>query len=662
MTITTPVEPAKTFRAGDQIAVSVTKSWLRFALPASALAALAVIGAIIGHQVPSWLDAHVKPWFDSVYRWSQLNNGTNWAFRVVFHPIADAITWGNDKVLWALRTLRWPGVLALIALIGVRTGGRRAAITGVVVFSGCGVLGFWDDTLITVSLMLVAVLIALVIGIPLGIWAGLSTRADRVMRSILDTAQVMPAFCYLLPLVVAFGIGIPPAVVATVIYAVPPAVRLTSLGIRSVAGTSTEVGTSFGCTGPQLLVKVRLPLARRAILLGINQVIMMAFGVVVISALVGTGGLGQDVSDGLAKVDVGMAFAPGLAIVFAAITIDRITTGERSRKRARTSSPSALQAVLDNPRSSAVAAIGAIVAIAVVAKLLKLNDFPTSWNVDVATPVNKAAKWVNDNFRNGVPLVGGTGSFSDFFVIHLLTPMRDLFQAAAWWLIVVTFAAIGWASGGWRLGTVCGACFVGIAALRVWDLAMDTLSQVFVAVFISVALAVPIGIWAGRSDRLERILRPMLDAAQVMPAFVYLVPVIFLFNVGRVPGVIASVIYAIPPGIRLTSLGLRQVPSAPREAALSFGATSRQELMKVQLPLAMRAIMLALNQTIIMVLSMVVIAALIGGGGLGLETVYGLRKGEIGRGMAGGLAIVLLAIVLDRITQAWGSRRSAELR
>jgi glycine betaine/proline transport system permease protein len=258
--------------------------------------------------------------------------------------------------------------------------------------------------------------------------------------------------------------------------------------------------------------------------------------------------------------------------------------------------------------------------------------------------------------------VGGTGSFSDFFVIHLLTPMRDLFQAAAWWLIVVIFAAIGWASGGWRLGTVCAACFVGIGALRVWDLAMDTLSQVFVAVFISVALAVPIGIWAGRSDRLERILRPMLDAAQVMPAFVYLVPVMFLFNVGRVPGVIASVIYAIPPGIRLTSLGLRQVPSAPREAALSFGATSRQELVKVQLPLAMRAIMLALNQTIIMVLSMVVIAALIGGGGLGLETVYGLRKGEIGRGMAGGLAIVLLAIVLDRITQAWGSRRSAALR
>ena len=649
-------------RVGDQTKTQPSRDSTRYIVAIVALAAVSVIGAIIGHDVPSWLDSHVKPWFDSVYKWSQLNNGTNWAFRFIFHPIADAITWCNDKVLWILRTLRWPGVLTLIGLIGYRTGGRRAAITGVLAFAGCGVLGFWTDTLITVSLMLVAVAIALMIGIPLGIWAGLSNKADRVMRGILDTAQVLPAFCYLLPLVVAFEIGIPPAVVATIIYAVPPAVRLTSLGIRSVGVGSTEVGTSFGCTSPQLLVKVRLPLARRAILLGINQVIMMAFGVVVISALVGTGGLGQEVSNGLDKVDVGLAFAPGLAIVFAAVTIDRITTGERKRKQNKSAQASPLLALLNSPRYAAVTAFGGVVLIAVVAKLVGLSEFPTGWIVDVATPVNKAAQWVNDNFRNGVPIVGGTGSFSDFFVIHLLTPMRDLFQSAAWWIVVVIAAAIGWTSGGWRLGSLCGACFVGIGSLRVWDLAMDTLSQVFVAVAISVALALPIGIWAGRSDRVERALRPLLDAAQVMPAFVYLVPVIFLFNVGRVPGVIASVIYAIPPGIRLTSLGLRQVPSAPREAALSFGATPRQELVKVQLPLALRSLMLALNQTIIMVLAMVVIAALIGGGGLGLETVYGLRKGEFGRGMAGGLAIVLLAIALDRITQAWGNRSTAELR
>ena len=648
----------------DQLLVEPPKRWTRFIVPVVVLTVVSIVGIIIGHDVPSWLDAHVKPWVDSVYRWSQLNSNTNWVFRFIFHPISDAISWSTTKVLWVLRTLRWPGVLALIGIIGYRTGGRRAALTGMLVFSGCGVLGFWDDTLITVSLMLVAVVISLIIGIPLGIWAGLSVKAERVLRGVLDTAQVMPAFCYLLPLVVAFGIGIPPAIAATVIYAVPPAVRLTSLGIRGVAVASTEVGESFGCTGPQLLTKVRLPLARRAILLGINQVIMMAFGVVVISALVGTGGLGQQVLNGLDKVNVGLAFAPGLALVFAAITIDRITTGERVTKTASTSGTGStwLERMLANPHSATALAVGGVLAIALIAKLLGLDDFPAAIKVDVVTPANKAAEWVNNHFRSGVPVVGGTGSFSDFMVIHLLSPMREMFQAAAWWLVIVIAAAIGWASGGWRLGALCGACFIGVASMQVWDLAMDTLSQVFVAVVISVALAVPIGIWAGRSDRLERLLRPLLDAAQVMPAFVYLVPVIFLFNVGRVPGVIASVIYAIPPGIRLTSLGLRGVPGAPREAATSFGATSRQELLKVQLPLAMRSIMLALNQVIIMVLSMVVVAGLIGGGGLGLETIYGLRKGEIGRGMAAGLAIVLLATVLDRITQAWGNRSSRELR
>ena len=225
--------------------------------------------------------------------------------------------------------------------------------------------------------------------------------------------------------------------------------------------------------------------------------------------------------------------------------------------------------------------------------------------------------------------------------------------------MIVMFAAVALASGGPTVAVIVSACFLVIGALRVWDLAMDTLSQVLVAVILSALIALPIGVAAGRSDRLNRILRPLLDVAQVLPPFVYLVPVIFLFNVGRVPGVIASVIYAVPPGIRLVSHGLRQVPYSARESAISFGATPMQELRKVQLPLAVRSIMLGLNQVIMMVLAMVIVAALIGAGALGLETVYGLTKSEIGRGVSGGVAIVALAIVLDRITQAWGDRAVA---
>jgi len=629
--------------------VAVSDRARRLAVPVGVIAAIAVVGALIGSEVPSWLDAYVGPTVDDVYDWTVRNNDRHWLFRWFLEPVSDALGAATDAVLWVLRRLRWPGLLALVGSIGWRTGGWRAGLTGVLAMAGCGLLGFWDDTLVTLSLMLVAVVVALVIGVPLGVVAGRNDRAERGLRGVLDTAQVMPAYVYLLPAVVLFGIRTPAAIVATVVFAVAPAVRLTSHGLRSVPVVATEVGTSFGCTRRQLLYKVQLPLARRAMLLSLNQVIMMAFAIVVLAALVGTGGLGQRVVDGLEKVDVGLAFAPGLAIVLAAIALDRISTGER--RRSRRIGPAA-------ERSGLLLALGAgvVLVIAVVATLLGLDDFPSSWRVDVAGPLNDAVGWANRNLRDGMPLVGGTGSFSDFLVLHVLNPLRDVLVDAPWWAVVAAVVAIGWASGGWRLAALCGGCFVGVGAMRNWSLAMDTLSQVLVIVAIAVALAVPIGIWAARSDLVARILRPLLDAAQVMPAFVYLVPVIFLFRVGRVPGVMAAVVYALPPCIRIVELGLRQVPWQPREAAVSFGATPRQELLKVQLPMATRSIMLGINQTVLLALSMVVIAGLTGSGALGLETVYGLTKGEVGRGVAGGVSIVLLAVTLDRITQAWGSR------
>jgi ABC-type proline/glycine betaine transport system permease subunit len=194
-----------------------------------------------------------------------------------------------------------------------------------------------------------------------------------------------------------------------------------------------------------------------------------------------------------------------------------------------------------------------------------------------------------------------------------------------------------------------------------WDLAMDTLSQVIVAIAISVVIAMPLGILAGRSDRVERLLRPLLDIAQVLPQFVYLLPVVFLFSVGRAAGVVACVIYAVPPCIRLTALGMREVAWAPREAAVSFGATSRQEMRLVQLPLARRAILLGINQTLLMVLATVIIAALVGAGALGLVAYEATAKPNIklGQGVGGGVSIVLLAIMLDRLTQSWGRDSTA---
>ena len=627
------------------------------AVPATMIIAVIVIGIATGSNVPTWLDAHVTPWVDHQWKWVQIHNTSSPVFTDFLTPIGNFIGYRVKDLVSFFTILRWPGVLALAACISWRTGGVKAVAVTLPALVGIGILGWWDLTLITLSLMIAGVIIAMLIGVPLGIWSGRSDRAQQVLRPLLDTAQVLPAYVYLLPLVVAFGIGNPAAVIATVIYAIPPAVRLTSLGLRSVPVVATEVGQSFGSTSRQLLAKVQLPFARKTILLGLNQVIMMAFGVVVIASLVGTGDTGNQVLQALQKNNVGLAFSAGLAIVFAAIALDRASTGERTASR----NPNAVTVwVLDHPREVFVLGVAFVALVAIISKGAGVHSFPRSWTVDIQKSVTNGSRWITDHVRHNVPVVGGTESASDFLVRDVLLKIETFLIDIPWWSIVAAFGAIGWASGGTRLAALCVGCMLGLGALRDWDLAMVTLTQVLVAVVISVALAIPIGIWCGRSPRVERIMRPMLDTAQVMPQFVYLIPVLFLVNPGQVGGVIASVIYAIPPGIRLTSHGLREVPIAPREAATSFGATPKQELFKVQLPLAFRSIMLGINQVILMVLATVIIAALVGAGGLGLEAVYGLTKKLIGQGVAGGLSIVLLAVVLDRITQAWGSSPQRE--
>jgi glycine betaine/proline transport system permease protein len=630
------------------------------------VAALAVAGFIVGvvvykvtrgQDVPTWLDLHVQQHAQSGYHWITQNTGRNVVLDAV-KSIGTGITWCVERVLSVLNALHWTGVIALVFVIGYLRAGLRTALIATASMFAIGLCGFWDLTMITLSIMTVGVAIAMLIGVPLGVWAGLSDDAERRLRPMLDTAQVMPAYVYLIPCVALFGIRIPGAVVATVIYAVPPAVRLTSHGLRQVPTVSTEVGRSFGSTGSQLLGKVQLPLSRKTVLLGLNQVIMMAFGIVVIASQVGTGDVGGEVLKGLQKLDAKLAFSAGFCIVFAAIALDRITTGERGAKHGR-STPSWLV----DRRLQWALGCAVVVVMGFAAKVFDAQDFP-SWRIGLGSGAKSVITWLNEHFRRGVPVIGGTGSISDFLVRDVLDPIRSLLQTAAWWLVVVFFVLLGWISKGWRLALLCGLALVGIASMNNWDLAMDTLSQVLVAVVISVCLAVPIGIWAGRSRWLEATLRPFLDTAQVLPQFVYLVPVVFLFNVGRIPGVIAAVIYALPPGIRLVSLGLKEVPTAPREAAISFGATPRQELFKVQLPLAFKSIMLGINQVILMVLATVIIAGLIGGGALGLEALGGFTKPNLkmGDGVAAGVSIVLLAMILDRLTQAWGNRSAQDGR
>lgn len=627
-------------------------------------AALAVVAFVVAHEVPKSFDSGIQQWAQDRYKWSIINRQSSWIFTDVFNPIADFLDWSVEHVLSFLNWLRWPGVVALIGAIGWRTGGMRAAIPGAAAMFSVGILADWDLAMRTLSIMTVAVALALVVGVPLGILTSRSDRVERVVRLLLDFAQVLPIFVYFSPAQIFFGIQVPPAVVVTFIYALPPAVRLTNLGLRQVPVVMNEVGESFGSTKRQQLFKVQLPLARRTILLGLNQVIMMAFGIVVLAALLGTGDLGQVVLNAVSKQKVGEALAAGLGIVLMAVAFDRITTGEKAQKFSRLTN--ALPKV--PARTALLVAVATPVVAVALSRVFDATTFPTSLHWEIAPSVDTAKDWVQENFRGDVPVIGGTAAINDFLVRDILEPVKDLLQAAPWLLVVVVASFLGWLAKGWRLAGTVAICFSLIAVMGydnktlVWDHAMDTLSQVLVAIAISVAIALPLGILAGRSNRAERIMRPFLDIAQVLPQFIYLLPVIFLFSIGRAGGVIACVIYAVPPCIRLTSLGMREVPYAPREAAISFGATKRQEMRNVQLPLARKAILLGINQTMMMVLATVIIAALIGGGGLGLLAYTASAKPNIkfGLGTAGGVSIVLLAIVLDRLTQAWGAKSDTD--
>lgn len=583
---------------------------------------------------------------------------TNPIFLYVIDPIRSAI----DRVLRTVEGLLvaapWPAVLIALYAVANKAAGRKVALFATGGLFLMGVFDLWVQSMQTLALMGVSVAIALLIGIPLGILTARSMTLHRVLRPVLDAMQTMPAFVYLIPVVLIFGVARVPAVIATVIYALPPAVRMTEMGIRGVPQDVIEAADAFGATARQKLFKVQLPLATPSILLGINQTIMMALGIVVIAALIGAPGLGLEVYQSLSRQQVGRGLEAGLAIVLVAVIFDRISYGmmlESEAKAAkRRKSPDPVPRALRNYVYWSSVILAILVVLVIDAYAVDLSTFPAALQLSIAGAVDGLVRWMRDHLYQIGNTPIGTGPFSDFVTIYLLNPLRALLQTWLPWPVVMAgIGLICYFAAGWGMALFgVGSLFL-IGLMGLWPQAMDTLSQVLVATVFALVMGIPLGIWAARSDRVQTVMRPILDLLQTIPAFVYLVPVIMLFNVGRVPGIIASVLYAIPPVIRLTNLGIRRVAPVTVEAATAFGATDRQKLVKVQLPLARPAIMMGINQTIMMVLAMVVVAGLVGGGALGLEVVTGLAKSDVGRGMVAGIAIVILAIILDRITQAW---------
>ncbi|MET8077834.1 ABC transporter permease subunit [Streptomyces sp. NPDC005303] len=552
-----------------------------------------------------------------------------------------------------LPQIGWLGVVGLAGYVSWAVANWRVALLAVAGFTFLGLQGLWQESMDTLSLTLSAVLVALLFALPLGVWAGLSPRVNRIVTPFLDFMQTMPTFVYLAPLTLFFLIGGASATITTVIYAAPPAMRISAHAIRSVPATTVEAAASMGATRRQSLLKVLLPMSKRTVVMGINQTIMAALAMVTIAALIDAPGLGKTVVQALQSLDVGTAFNAGLAIVVMAIVLDRVTTAASGRAEAARRSGNPLL----KWRRHLLAAGGAVTAVLVYLShtYVWAAEFPGqgSTGSNIAKAADDVTTWAQDN------LSGLTNGFRDALTNALLNPFQTLLTDSPWWLVGAALIGLAVVLGGWRAGITTAVCVGLLVATGLWSDSMTTLASTMVATVLVMLLGMVFGVWMGRSALVDRLVRPTLDAAQVMPPFVYLVPFLALFGATRFTAIVAAIVYAAPVAIKIIADGVRTVPATTVEAATSTGCNTWQIITKVQLPMARSALTLATNQGLIYVLSMVVVGGLVGAGALGYDVVAGFSQGQLyGKGLAAGVAIVLLGVMFDRITQAAARRTS----
>jgi len=462
--------------------------------------------------------------------------------------------------------------------------------------------------------------------------------------------QAFPHFSYLLPVVVFVGLSNKAGVIATIVFAFPPMARLTLLGLRGISPEIIEAGEMSGATQRQMLWKVELPAARRALMVGVNQVVMGCLGMVVVASFIGTNGLGLELKGRLGSLRIGEGLEIGIAVVLMAVILDRLSQAWAAREPEHRDEVPHLERF-----RFAYMAMGLTVVTYALSKVSNaFNVFPTDRSVSFSGTTDAVMDWA----QKDLPVQG----VKDWLLINLLLPLRDAFEATPWIVGVALIIGIGWALKGPRLAASAGSLALAIALSGFWFQAMQTTYLVLTAVFLCMVMGVSLGVWAHQSDRRVAFIQVGLDTFQTMPSFIYLLPVIMLFRVGPAAALTAMIIYPTVPATRYTMLGLRGVPADKIEAALTSGCTPGQVLRKVKLPLAMPEILLGLNQTILYTLFMAMIAALIGGiDGLGTPLLLSLTNSDIGAGSILGLCVALLGLTSDRLITVWSGDRKAQL-
>ena len=541
--------------------------------------------------------------------------------------------------------LSWLAVIFVLVCLGrYARDWKLAAFVGGC-FAYLALFGQWQSAMITLSSILIAVPLGVLGGLLLGILAYRWRWFEKLITPILDLMQTVPVFAYLLPILFLFGFGPVAAMIATIIYAMPPMVRITMLALGQVSGQLLDLGNMVGCTDSQMLRRILIPTAMPSLMIGVNQVIMLSLNMVIIASMIGAGGLGYDVLTALRRLDIGAGVESGLAIVVLAIALDRLSQAF-AKKRTTIVDTGQSQSFVARFPYTIVCLIMLIVTTIVGLLLPAVQVFPESWSLTTGSFWDDLVKYINVNYFDELE------AFKVFILLNILVPLKRFLLALPWPMVIIAVALAGYQLGGIRLAVLTACLSLFCALVGLWDKSMITVYLCGVSVLFAAIFGIILGIIAAENSRFGKMIEVFIDTLQTLPSFVYLMPVVMLFRVGDFAAMIAVIAYSIVPAIRYTLHGIRQVPAQLIEAGLVSGCTPWQLLTKIKLKLALPQIMLGINQTVMLALSMLVITALVGTRDLGQEVYIALTKADTGKGIVAGLCVASIAIITDRLITA----------
>ncbi|MFK7995964.1 MAG: ABC transporter permease [Granulosicoccus sp.] len=561
--------------------------------------------------------------------------------------LADGLFTGRGlDVRQSVPPFSWLAIGGAAVIVAWRVGGRTLASTVAICVSFLVLFGLWQNAMVTLSNVLVSVIIATALGLALGVWSFRSERVESMTRGVMNVMQTVPIFSYLVPTLLLFGYGPSAALVATVMYALPPMVHNTVLALKSIPAETIECGQMAGCTRRQLLWQVQLPTALSKIAVGMNQTIMMTLNMVIIASMIGAGGLGFDVLKALRKLDIGTGLEAGMGIVALAVILDRI-----SQAAARRAAHGRHLKSGQHPLWRLIA-LWLFVATCIALLFEPAQQWPKEYLISTAVFWNDLVTWINKEWFDVLD------AFRTFALLEIMRPFRDFLAQAPWSVVIGVLVVAAFLLGGRALAVYCGGLASFIVLTGYWGPAMNSVYLILLAVFIAVIIGFPIGFWLSSRARLQSAANLFLDTLQTLPTLVYLLPAVMLFRIGDVSAIVAVTLYALAPAIRYGMVGMNQVPHARIEAAQITGCTRWQTLKWLRFPAAWPTLLIGINQTIMMAFSMLIIAALVGTKDLGQEVLIALNRSQVGEGITAGLCVACLALIADGLLKAAAARVS----